>query len=182
MIVCLLVALVVLAVPQSKSARETPGQPQCKNNLKYIGLALWSYHKDHGSFPPAFIADETGKPMHSWRVLLLPYVGHSRLYSEYRFDEPWDGPHNSQLQDQLEGRSILSRCPEVYRCPEDGKAGVGRTSYVAIVGPRTAWKGSHAAIPDLDFPKANAPRRWWSWRWPIQEFTGWSRVISNLRK
>jgi hypothetical protein len=46
----------------------------CINNLKQIGLAMHNYHDAHGCFPPAYIPDENGKPMHSWRVLLLPYL------------------------------------------------------------------------------------------------------------
>ena len=30
------------------------------------------------------------------------------LFSQYRFDEPWNGPHNSKLADRI---------PAVYRCP-----------------------------------------------------------------
>jgi len=41
------------------------------------GLALFNYHDDYGSYPPAYIADESGRPMHSWRVLILPYLGRS---------------------------------------------------------------------------------------------------------
>ena len=31
-------------------------------------------------FPPAFIPDKNGKPMHSWRVLILPYLEGQGLY------------------------------------------------------------------------------------------------------
>ncbi|HEY2759688.1 MAG TPA: DUF1559 domain-containing protein [Pirellulales bacterium] len=40
-----------------------------QQNLKLIGLALLNYHHDHGSFPPAYVADASGKPLYSWRVL-----------------------------------------------------------------------------------------------------------------
>ena len=35
--------------------------------------------------------------MHSWRVLLLPYLDRSDLYKAYDFTEPWDGPNNRKL-------------------------------------------------------------------------------------
>ena len=47
---------------------------QCTNNLKQIAAALQAYHQANGCFPPAYIADKSGKPMHSWRVLILPYL------------------------------------------------------------------------------------------------------------
>ncbi|MCA9048750.1 MAG: DUF1559 domain-containing protein, partial [Planctomycetaceae bacterium] len=81
-----------------------------KNNLKQLGLAFLNYHAEYGSFPPAVVYDDGGRPMHSWRVLLLPYLDQQTLYSHYRFDEPWDSPTNIALQDAI---------PEVYRCPGD---------------------------------------------------------------
>jgi hypothetical protein len=84
--------------------------------------------------------------MHSWRVLLLPYIEEDALYGQYKFDEPWDGPNN---------RKLLSQMPKMYRCPCElqGANGQGTsTSYLAVVGPRTAWPGAGgrklAEIPD----------------------------------
>ncbi len=108
---------------------------QCKYNLKQIGLALHNYHDKFGCFPPAFIADEDGRPMHSWRVLILPFLGQAPLYNQYSFDEPWDGPNNSKLAD-----TILP----IYNCPEGdhGASNSSTTNYVAIVGGETAWPDS----------------------------------------
>src|SRR5262245_28362452 len=33
--------------------------------------ALREYHGVNGHFPPAYVVDSKGRPMHSWRVLLL---------------------------------------------------------------------------------------------------------------
>lgn len=127
--------LIALLLPHISVAREAARRVQCGNNLKSIVLALMNYHDDHGAFPPAFIADEDGKPMHSWRVLLLPYVEESPRYEEYNFQEPWDGPNNRQL---------LTPIPRDYACPSDTRIVLERrvqTSYVAAIGPRTAWPG-----------------------------------------
>ena len=105
----------------------------CMSNLKQIGVALHNYHNRYGSFPPAYIADEDGKPMHSWRVLLLPYMEEGFLYEKYRFDEPWDGPNNRTLHDYYAPYNI----PCNYSCPANTNTNV--TSYVAVVGPGTAW-------------------------------------------
>ena len=53
-----------IATPFIHSAREGGRLVICANNLKQIGLALRNYHGAHGCFPPAYIADESGKPMH----------------------------------------------------------------------------------------------------------------------
>jgi prepilin-type processing-associated H-X9-DG protein len=114
----------------------------CKGNLKQIGLALYLYHEKYGSFPPAYVADEKGDPAHSWRTLLLPFMERHSLYKEYRFDEPWDGPNNSKLENGI----------PVIRCPFDPTTRGRRTNYVAVVGPNTAWPGLRPANLKDDFP------------------------------
>lgn len=42
--------------------------------MSEIGFALQLYRCDHGTFPPPFTVDKNGKPLHSWRVLILPYL------------------------------------------------------------------------------------------------------------
>jgi Protein of unknown function (DUF1559) len=37
-------------------------------------LTVANYHDTYGRFPPAYIADHDGRPMHSWRVLILPLL------------------------------------------------------------------------------------------------------------
>ncbi|MGE3313544.1 MAG: DUF1559 domain-containing protein [Planctomycetaceae bacterium] len=108
---------------------------QCLNRIRNTGLALEEYHATYNSFPPAFIADANGKPMHSWRVLILPYLDQAALYKRYRFDEPWDGPNNSQLRDDL---SFFKE----FECPETAGQMPGHTSFLVVVGPETVFPGS----------------------------------------
>jgi len=116
-------------------AREAARRTQCSGRCCQILVALHNYHDTYGSFPPAYLADETGKPMHSWRTLLLPYLDGAQLYNEYRFDEPWDSTHNL---------SIAARLPyELFNCPSRASNTDRRmTNYVVIVGPDTAFPGS----------------------------------------
>ncbi|MBN1908720.1 MAG: DUF1559 domain-containing protein [Pirellulales bacterium] len=110
----------------------------CQNNLKQLGIALHDYHNAHGQFPPAYIADAQGKPMHSWRVLLLPYLDLDALYKQYRFDEPWDGLNN---------RKLMATVPPVFRCrtTDDAEPGTpGMTHYVAVTGSGTIWPGTES--------------------------------------
>jgi len=105
-------------------------------------MALQNYHDIHGTFPPAYIPDEDGKPQHSWRVLILPFLERKDLYEAYDFDETWDSPNNRKLLDEM---------PPVFACPAQTQPN-GHTSYVAVVGPRTAWPGEKASR-QADFTK-----------------------------
>jgi prepilin-type processing-associated H-X9-DG protein len=124
--------LVALLLPAVQAAREAARRVQCMNNLKQIGLAMHSYEMAHGTLPPAYVADEDGKPMHSWRVLLLPYMERSDLYDMYDFDEPWDSPNN---------RALANMMPNIYACPSSDGATTNQTSYVMIVGANTISDG-----------------------------------------
>ena len=44
----------------------------------------------HKTFPPAYSTDAAGKPLLSWRVLILPYIDQQGLYEQFHLDEPWD--------------------------------------------------------------------------------------------
>jgi prepilin-type processing-associated H-X9-DG protein len=115
---------------------ERPRRAQCTNNLKQIALALHSYHDKYGVFPPAYIADASGRPMHSWRVLILPFLDHEDLYDQYDFNEPWDGQHNIKL---------LGLMPGELRCPSRAPSRMSSmTSYVAITGPGTMFPGGES--------------------------------------
>ncbi|MBN2474107.1 MAG: DUF1559 domain-containing protein [Pirellulales bacterium] len=132
--------LLALLLPAVQAAREAARRAACSNNLRQIGVALHNYASANGSFPPAYIADEDGKPMHSWRVLILPYLGEQMLYDQYDLDEPWDGPNNRLLADMM---------PEVYRCPSSpGEPGDAIASYAMIVGPGAISDGTSKVSPE----------------------------------
>lgn len=102
---------------------------QSQNNLKQIGLALHNYHDANGAFPPAYVTDENGKPLYSWRVLILPYIEEDALYRQFNLKEPWDSPTNLPLS---------QRMPRVFQSPNH----IGSpetTDYAAFVGPETIF-------------------------------------------
>jgi hypothetical protein len=153
-----LVCLVVLAAWYLNSeaafhAVRAGGQRmQCRNHLNQIGLAILNYEDDHHQPPPAYVVDVDGKPMHSWRVLLLPYLGPEckALYDRYRLDEPWNGPHNKEL-----AKSV----PEVYRCPSDQRLPEGCTSYFLVVGEGLAYQ-TIADTPERQEIRRSRPNDW----------------------
>jgi prepilin-type processing-associated H-X9-DG protein len=79
--------------------------------MKQIMLGFHNYHDKYGCFPPTYTVDESGKPLHSWRVLILPYIEQNSLYEKIRLDESWDSEHNRQFH---------SEAPSIFRCPSAG--------------------------------------------------------------
>ncbi len=127
-------------------ARDAERRRACVIDMKQFGLAMHNYHSAHGSFPPAYVADKDGKPLLSWRVLILPYLDQQQsLFEQFHLDEAWDGPNNKPL---------IARMPKVYACPgESGKlAAEGKTTYLVPRGPATIFPGAEGVkindIPD----------------------------------
>ena len=107
---------------------------QSVENLKKLGLAMNQYADESGGrFPAPAIYSEDGKPLLSWRVMLLPYLDQKSLYNMFHLDEPWDSPHN---------KALLKGMPEVY-APVIRKEGQpsGSTYYQSFVGRGALFDG-----------------------------------------
>jgi prepilin-type processing-associated H-X9-DG protein len=132
---------IALLLPAVQAAREAARRSQCVNNLKQIGLAMHNYHDTYGSFPPAMTLDPDGKPLLSWRVLLLPFLDENSLYEQFKLDEPWDSPNNQPL---------LAKMPKTYVCPSFPVSAPDVSTYQVLVGPGTLFEAPRGArISDL---------------------------------
>lgn len=89
------VAFRSVAVPAIAQAQGAAQRAQSMNNLKQIGLAFHNYHDQHGSFPPPYVADASGTPLYSWRVLILPYLEQVAAYEGFDKSASWDSPQNA---------------------------------------------------------------------------------------
>jgi hypothetical protein len=113
-----------------------------KTPLRRIAQAMQAYADDHhGELPPAALTAPDGRPLLSWRVVLLPYLGHADLFAQFHLDEPWDSPHNRALLDQM---------PDEYRWPQNPR-GENQTYYQVFVGPGTAFERPGLSL-HRDFP------------------------------
>ena len=140
-ILFLIVLLLVVAFAPPSQRRRRGSRSNSMNQIRQLVLAMHNYHDTHGHLPPAYIADNNGKPIHSWRVLILPYIEGQRLYEQYDFDEPWDGLNNIKLLDEM---------PDLFRMPNPNESKwwykwfgarpvTSYTRFVAITGPNTAF-------------------------------------------
>lgn len=123
----ILMVLLALMMPAVSRSRYAARPVQCRHNLKQIELALSQYQYDHGVYPPAFTTDETGRRLHSWRTVILPYLDQNQLYQSVDLTKAWDDDSNKLLEE-----AFLA----TYRCPA---ANIRRaqTTYLAVVTPQS---------------------------------------------
>jgi hypothetical protein len=112
--------------------REAQARVTSGNNLRQLALIMHSYNDSHKHLPPSVICDKNGKPLLSWRVLLLPYLGHWNLFNQFKFDEPWDSAHN---------RKLLAQMPSVYAPVFGPDRGKPVTYYQVFEGPDAPFGG-----------------------------------------
>lgn len=117
---------------------ETADIEESKEKLGAIGAALNDYAAAKGTYPAPASYGPDGKPLLSWRVLLLPQLGQQALYDQFHLDEPWDSEHNKKL---------IPKMPIVYRNP--GHAFDGKTQYVLPTGVGTVFEGKDGPKPDV---------------------------------
>jgi hypothetical protein len=135
-------------IPRVESRRAAHERWETTARLSQIVKAMNAYTEEHdGLFPAAALRDKEGKPLLSWRVLLLPYLGRRDLFGEFRRDEPWDSPHN---------RALLPRMPDVYSLDFRGDAPF-TTPFQVFVGPDTPF--GEAKGPNLIFSFENGTAR-----------------------
>lgn len=70
-----------------------------ESRFSQIRCMLLTYHEQHGAFPSTKYQAIPDGPIHSWRVLLLPYIDMytAKLYSKYDFSQPWNSPDNLEI-------------------------------------------------------------------------------------
>ncbi len=118
------------------------------NHLKQIMLALHNFEALYGHFPPAVIYGPDGRPWHSWRTLILGFLGPNEkdLYNRYDFSQPWDAPAN---------KAVVETPIEVYKDPVYGNSKEPVAHYGAIVGKEAAFLPDGAVIVDKNNPLDN---------------------------
>lgn len=103
----------------------------CSTNLRQIAIALQSYHDKYQSLPPAYTVDEEGKPLHSWRTLILPFIkGEQELYDSIDLSKPWNHPVNQQA---------FTKEVACYQCEKRGNL----TTYQVVSSPEGCFYQSN---------------------------------------
>lgn len=112
--------------PQQRGVREAAQRMLAASNLRNAVIAMHNYHNDHDHLPPPAITASDGTPHLSWRVIILPYLGHDALYKEFHLNEPWDSEHN---------RKLIPSMPDIYKSVGTANCPDHHTFIQAFVGP-----------------------------------------------
>jgi hypothetical protein len=137
--------LLAVLVPSLRQARRALQRMSCQGNLKSVALALHCYHDIYKKFPCAITYADDGTAMHSWRVLVMPYLSSDATDGGYDYKEPWNGPNNCRLfggtaltqWNEKCIRQPAASCPSVYSCP-GAPSSQNRmcTNYVMLIDDR----------------------------------------------
>jgi predicted Zn finger-like uncharacterized protein len=128
---CLLFALMQFGGQSVSRMVANRDQSLSIKNLEQIAAALNVYAADYGNYPPPAITDQAGRPLLSWRVLLLPYLDEQKLYDGLDLTRSWDDPINA---------AQLSRMPTVFQHPNGPTRGLyNQSGYHLITGAGTLF-------------------------------------------
>jgi hypothetical protein len=136
----------MLILPAQQKINQGRNGPPIALRLRQVGIAMTNYAGTHGRLPPAAVYDQNGRPLLSWRVLLLPYLEYDSLFQHFKLDEPWDSPHNAQL---------LGMMPKVFESPgglKDVRIDPFHTCFKVFVGKGAAFEGKQGLKLPEDFP------------------------------
>jgi prepilin-type N-terminal cleavage/methylation domain-containing protein len=129
-VICIIGILIAFLLPATRSARPAARRAQCENNLHQIAIALHNYESTYRALPPAYTVDEAGRPLHSWRTLILPFLDCKPLYDSIDLSKPWDDPANA---------AALASMPYVYRCFA-AEIPSNCTTYLGLVSPTACFQ------------------------------------------
>jgi len=113
-------------------------EEQSMDNMEMIVESMLAYSRKNRHFPPPAIYDDADRPLLSWRVAVLPFLGEQKLYDRFRLDEPWDSDHNRPLAEQM---------PDAFKTPAGPAAPM--TCYLAPDGMDTILSRRGGIMPGM---------------------------------
>ena len=129
------------------SVRDAANRMKATNDAKQMAVGFHNYESTTGAFPTNSYSPD-GKPLLSWRVHILPHIEQNTLYKQFNLNEPWDGPTNIRLLNQM---------PRMYAPVADQKgatASLSKTYYRGFSNPGTMFarkEGPAKAGGKIDF-------------------------------
>ncbi len=117
--------------PSIQSNIRRVAQARDLENLQLIAKALNAYSDRYGTYPPPAVTDAAGKKLYSWRVLILPFMGHEDVYASFELAQPWDSPANISMLSKMPTEFASTNSPDALATYE--------ANYALITGPGTLF-------------------------------------------
>lgn len=148
-LIVMTVGLFILGVCTFSRAKTHAERSTAFERLSQMRVALGIYETDQGSLPPVNLRDNFGKPIHSWRALILSQLGLENS-TQLNLSQPWNSDHNRRFLDGISAefwvRFALER--EQLTSPVS-------THILAYLGKESIWdaktglpKGKTTEYPD----------------------------------
>jgi len=146
-------AVVIIAVPAVRVARESSRRTSCADNARTIVQGVIECEGAMGRFPPAVAGDPAKSPISvditsrraNWAITVLPFLQQLAVHDEYQHSESPASDAN---------RLVRSTRLPVFTCPSDEFAG---KPFMGSKGPDTvAWgddwaRGNYGANGSIGF-------------------------------
>jgi hypothetical protein len=147
--ILLIDVLFFMLVLHNEDIRVQYSMPDCASHIRQIAYACASYADVYG-YLPACTVDADNKALHSWRVLILPFVEQKELYQHIRLNEPWNSEYNKQFHNVM-----ISE----YICPKQARKILGTTaaSYFLITGKGSVFDENNKMSIDKFYQDGTVP-------------------------
>lgn len=74
---------------ESSGLRQASARVQSMYNLKQVSIGAHAEHDMSKTLPPSLLLDASGRALHGWPTLLLPYVEQDTLFKQIDLKKPW---------------------------------------------------------------------------------------------
>jgi prepilin-type N-terminal cleavage/methylation domain-containing protein/prepilin-type processing-associated H-X9-DG protein len=138
-VIAIISVLLGLLLPAVQKVREAAARTKCANNLRQIGIALYSYHDAKKGFPGNHRPAGLKSVRERWFTKLLPFLEQDNLYQAYDQTQNWDAPRNLPVTSVPLSVAICPSTPLPNRQDFDEANGftnpvVAVTDYAAVYG------------------------------------------------
>ena len=168
-VIAIIAVLIGMLLPAIQKAREAAARAECQNNLKQMGLAVYSFENTYQRFPMGN-SDPSGRyaDWKTWMYCILPFVEQQNLYTllDNRGEEmvPLPPDINADAWGSPTTQLYWTYTIPLYYCPSEPRSYLGTittsqfgplgnfydrgcTDYVSVSGVQPdAWNGESGII------------------------------------
>jgi hypothetical protein len=132
-VITVVICLLVVVVSAVKRAQYAARRSNSYGRLTQMRLALQNYESRHESLPPLYLRDQQGRPIHSWRAIVLPFLEFESL-KLLDLSQSWDSDYNRKVVEAVPPRdwTWFARDLAFERMPV-------YTSIFALLGSDSIW-------------------------------------------